>query len=50
MHGVTNPGAPLEPHAWKLGSRSAEAMTAGRYLRILKGGDRHASFISKQQA
>jgi uncharacterized protein YjcR len=34
MHGGTNPGAPKgNKNAWKHGGRSAEMMTAGRYLR-----------------
>jgi hypothetical protein len=36
MHGGTNPGAPKgNRNAWKHGARSAKAMAAGRYLRLV---------------
>ena len=38
MHGGTNPGAPKgNRNAWKHGGRSAEAMAAMRYVKMVAG-------------
>ena len=36
MHGGTNPGPPKgNRNAWKYGGRSAEAMAASRYIKMI---------------